>query len=164
MVDIHVITTGGTIDKIYFDRLSEFQVGEPQIGALLRQAHVGFRWTVTSLLRKDSLELTDQDRDAIAAAAGASEARCVLVTHGTDTMVDTARRLVGVAPEKTIVLTGSMQPATQRDSDAVFNIGFAVGVLRCREAGVWIAMNGAVFAPDGVRKNRDAQRFEALDR
>ena len=162
MIDVRILTTGGTIDKIYFDRLSDFRVGDPQIGELLTKANVTFSWTVTALLRKDSLDLTDEDRDQVSAAVAQCSERHVLVTHGTDTMVETARRLQAVAGERTVVLTGAMQPATQRDSDAVFNIGFAIGVLRCSAPGVYIAMNGQVLTPDGARKNRAQNRFEPL--
>ena len=162
MRDLHVVTTGGTIDKIYFDRLSEFEVGEPQVGALLAQANVTFSWTIDALLRKDSLELTEPDRDAIVAAVRRADADRILVTHGTDTMLETAERLRAVSG-KTIVLTGSMQPATLRDSDAVFNIGFALGVLRTAAPGVYVAMNGQLFEPGHARKNRSANRFEVSD-
>jgi L-asparaginase len=159
VTDLHVVTTGGTIDKIYFDRLSDFEVGAPQVGALLEQANVTFSWDITALLRKDSLELTDVDRDAIVEAVAACGADRVLVTHGTDTMLETAERLLAV-PDKTIVLTGAMQPATQRDSDAVFNIGFAIGVLRTAAPGVYVAINGQIFLPGLARKNRARNRFE----
>jgi len=159
VTDLHVVTTGGTIDKIYFDRLSEFEVGAPQVGTLLEQANVSFSWSITALLRKDSLDLTDADRAAIVAAVRDCDAERVLVTHGTDTMVDTARALMAVEG-KTVVLTGAMQPATQRDSDAVFNIGFAIGVLTTAAPGVYVAINGRVFAPDHARKNRALNRFE----
>lgn len=162
MTDVRVVTTGGTIDKIYFDRLSEFAVGDPQVERLLRQANVTFRWMVTPLMRKDSLELTDADREEIVAAVTACDEGQVLVTHGTDTMIETARALVDAELDKVVVLTGSMQPARQQDSDAVFNIGFAIGVMRASPPGVYIAMNGHCFTPDRVRKNRDANRFEPL--
>jgi L-asparaginase len=160
MADVRVVTTGGTIDKIYFDALSEFSVGEPQIGELLTEANVTFDWVVTPLLRKDSLELTDADRALVVDTVRGAEESQVLVTHGTDTMVDTARALEAAGLDKTIVLTGAMQPARQRGSDAVFNIGFAIGVLRSRGPGVYVAMNGHAFSPDEVRKNRAANRFE----
>ncbi|HSG91786.1 MAG TPA: asparaginase domain-containing protein [Pseudomonadales bacterium] len=162
MTDIRVITTGGTIDKIYFDRLSDFQVGDPQIGELLTEANVTFTWAVTALMRKDSLDLDDEDRERIVAAVRACEEQCILVTHGTDTMVATAQRLQAAELGRTIVLTGAMQPATQRDSDAVFNIGFAIGVLRSRAPGVYVAMNGQAFTPELARKNREQNRFEPL--
>lgn len=162
-VDIHVLTTGGTIDKIYFDALSDFQVGAPQIEVYLREANVSFSWRLTPLLRKDSLDLTAEDRTLILDAVRDSEARRILITHGTDTMLTTAGVIAAdaaVAAEKTVVLTGAMCPATQRGSDAVFNIGFAIAALRLLNAGVYVAMNGQVFSPGQARKNRDANRFE----
>ena len=160
--DVHIITTGGTIDKIYFDALSDFQVGDPQIGTFLDAANVSFSWNLTPLLKKDSLELTRADRDLIVEAVRGSPAEHILVTHGTDTMLETAACL-GSVPGKTIVLTGAMRPATQRSSDAEFNIGFALGVLRTLAAGVHVAMNGQVFAPGRARKNRAHNRFEFLE-
>ena len=159
---ISVLTTGGTIDKIYFDALSEFQVGEPQIGAFLREANVRFSFSVRSLLRKDSLDLTDADRDFISNEIERETTRKILITHGTDTMLATALALQARAIEKTVVLTGAMLPATQRGSDAVFNIGYAVGVLSVLPAGVYVAMNGQVFDPQYSRKNRANNCFEAV--
>lgn len=158
---IHIITTGGTIDKIYFDRLSEYQVGEPQIAAVLRQVHVAFDWTIESLLRKDSLELTDEDRRLIRSRVEASPHQRVLVTHGTDTMCETGRALAGLGG-RTIVLTGSLFPAMFRESDAVFNIGFALACVQTLPAGVYLAMNGRVFDPARTRKNRAANLFEEI--
>lgn len=157
---ISIFTAGGTIDKIYFDANSEFQVGQPQIGELLEEANVSFAYSIESLVRKDSLEMTDADRQIIRDAVEADPNDRVLITHGTDTMADTARWLVGV-PGKTVVLTGSMQPASLRNSDAIFNIGFAIAALQHLAAGVYIAINGQVFDPQHVHKNREQQRFEA---
>ena len=152
---LRIITTGGTIDKIYFDAKSSFQVGQPQIETLLREANVSFDYR----LRKDSLELTDTDRAQIAAAVAAAPEPRILITHGTDTMVATARTLLGI-PGKTIVLTGSMQPARLRDSDAVFNIGFAIAATALAPPGVHIAMNGVLFDPRHSHKNVAENRFE----
>jgi L-asparaginase len=154
-----IITTGGTIDKIYFDDRSDYQVGEPQIRQILHAMNVAFEFEVNALLRKDSLHLSDADRSRIRDAVLASDARHVLITHGTDTMVETAAVLRGI-PDRTIVLTGALNPARFRDSDAVFNIGCAVGAVQCLPPGVYIAMNGRVWDPARVRKNRDANRFE----
>lgn len=154
-----IITTGGTIDKIYFDDKSDYQVGEPQISQILHAMHVAFDFEVSALMRKDSLHITDSDRQLIRAAVAASDAPQVLITHGTDSMVDTARELMGLAG-KTIVLTGALNPARFRDSDAIFNIGCAVGAVQCLPAGVYIAMNGKVWNPEHVRKNRSENRFE----
>ena len=154
-----IITTGGTIDKIYFDDKSDYQVGEPQISQILHAMHVAFDFEVSALMRKDSLHITDSDRQLIRAAVAASDAPQVLITHGTDSMVDTARELMGLAG-KTIVLTGALNPARFRDSDAIFNIGCAVGAVQCLPAGVYVAMNGKVWNPEHVRKNRSENRFE----
>jgi L-asparaginase len=155
-----VVTTGGTIDKIYFDDKSDFQVGEPQIGRILEELGVAFRFTVIPILRKDSLHLDQADRELVRATIAAQDARHVLVTHGTDSMVETARVLASVAG-KTIVLTGALNPARFRGSDAEFNIGTAVGAVQSLRPGVYIAMNGRVWDPEKVRKNIDANRFEA---
>lgn len=159
---LHIITTGGTIDKIYFDDKSDYQVGEPQIAQTLRSFHVGFDFQVTALMRKDSLHLTDEDRQLIRATVEAGDARHVLITHGTDTMPETALALQGI-PGKTIVLTGALTPARFRDSDAVFNIGCAVGAAQALPEGTWIVMNGKAFSPGHVRKNRQENRFETVD-
>ena len=157
---IKVFTAGGTIDKIYFDANSEFKVGEPQITDLLREANVGFDYSIESLLQKDSLEMTDADRDSIRLAVEQSDCERILITHGTDTMAETSRVLLGVEG-KTVVLTGSMQPARLRVSDAIFNIGYAIAALQHLEHGVYIAINGRVFDPRHVHKNWEQQRFEA---
>jgi L-asparaginase len=156
-----IITTGGTIDKIYFDDKSDYQIGEPQISQILHAMHVAFDFEVTALMRKDSLHIGEQERRLIHAAAAASDASHILITHGTDTMVDTAAVLSDL-DSKTIVLTGALNPARFRDSDAIFNIGCAVGAVQCLPAGVYIAMNGKVWNPQHVRKNRRENRFEPL--
>lgn len=159
---LQVITTGGTIDKIYYDEKSDYQIGEPEIARILTDMKVAFRWQVQPLLRKDSLQLDDDDRELIRRAIEASDARHILITHGTDTMTETARVLEGITG-KVIVLTGALNPARFIGSDAVFNIGCAVGAVQAMEPGVWIAMNGRVWDPRKVRKNREANRFEAVD-
>jgi len=160
MKKLLIITTGGTIDKIYFDDMSDYQIGEPMIGQILEQLQVGFEFDVKALLRKDSLHVTDDDRLLIKAEIAASDASHVLITHGTDSMVKTALVLADV-PDKTMVLTGALNPARFRDSDAVFNIGCAVGALHAMPPGAWIAMNGCVWDPKTVQKNRAKNRFES---
>ena len=155
-----IITTGGTIDKIYFDDKSDYQVGEPQISQILHAMHVAFEFEVSALMRKDSLHISDDDRKLIRAAIAGSDVSHVLITHGTDTMVETAVELQGLAG-KTIVLTGALNPARFRDSDAIFNIGCAVGAVQALPPGVYIAMNGKVWDPEHVRKNRSQNRFES---
>jgi len=160
MDQLTIVTTGGTIDKIYFDDKSDYQIGAPQIGDILQALGVAFRFLVIPLLRKDSLHVTDDDRDLVRRTIAAQESRHILVTHGTDTMVETARVLTGI-PGKVIVLTGALNPARFMGSDAVFNIGCAVGAVQSLPEGVYIAMNGRVWDPAKVRKNRDANRFES---
>lgn len=158
---LRIVTTGGTIDKLYFDAKSEYQVGEPQIAGILRDVGVAFDYEVTALMRKDSLEMEEADRRHIRDAVTAAAESRVLITHGTDTMLDTARALEDVAG-KTIVLTGALNPARFQDSDAMFNIGCAVAAAQVCPPGVYIAMNGRVWRPSEVRKNVDANRFEAV--
>ena len=162
MQHLTIVTTGGTIDKIYFDDKSQFQIGAPQIGEILEALGVAFTFEVVSVMRKDSLHMDDTDRAEIRAAIERQPHRHVLVTHGTDTMVETARALQGVAG-KVIVLTGALNPALFKGSDAVFNIGCAVGGVQSLPDGVYIAMNGRVWDPMRVRKNVDANRFEEAD-
>lgn len=156
---ITLFTTGGTIDKNYFDALSDYQVVESIIPARLAPFNLAYDIEVVPLLKKDSLEITAQDRELIRQSIASSSANKCLVTHGSDTMVDTAKALQGIEG-KTIVLTGAMMPSRFHDSDALFNIGVAIGALQSLENGVYVAMSGAVFSPDEVIKNRAAQRFE----
>jgi len=138
-VKVNILTTGGTIDKIYFDALSDYQIGEPVIGGLLSRIGVGFEFKVSSLMRKDSLELSDADRQLITDAVKKAD-----------------------SDYKHVVLTGALQPAAFRETDAVFNIGCALGALQTVDSGVYVAMNGQIFDVMNVRKNRDANRFEVL--
>ncbi|MBN2105026.1 asparaginase [bacterium] len=158
---IKILTCGGTIDKIYFDAKSEFQVGEPQVGAFLKEAQAGFDFNVHKMIQKDSLDMNDEDRDRIRRAVETAEEDKILITHGTDTMVETAKALKGI-PEKTIVLTGALAPARFRETDAIFNIGCAVIAVQCLAEGVYIVMNGRVFLPDRVKKNTKKNCFEDI--
>ena len=160
MQHLTIVTTGGTIDKIYFDDKSQFQIGDPQIGEILTTLGVAFTFEVIPAMRKDSLHMDDQDRALIREAIERQPHRHVLVTHGTDTMVETARALRGVEG-KVVVLTGALNPALFRGSDAVFNIGCAVGAVQSLPDGIYIAMNGRIWDPRKVRKNVAANKFEA---
>ena len=156
-----IVTTGGTIDKIYFDDKSDFQIGAPQIGDILKQLGAAFEFEVIPILRKDSLHITDEDRELIRRTIEQQPHRHVLVTHGTDTMVETAHELLALKG-KVIVLTGALNPARFQNSDAVFNIGCAIGAVQVLPPGAYITMSGRVWDPAKVRKNRDANRFEPL--
>ncbi len=156
---IRFITTGGTIDKIYFDALSKFEVGDSQIKQILTDGRVEFDFEVVPLLQKDSLEMTAEDRQILRDRIGSDDAAYFVVTHGTDTMPETAETLMGIE-DKTIVLTGALSPARFRTTDAVFNIGMAVAAVQSAPPGVYIAMSGQIFEAGSVRKNREANRFE----
>lgn len=158
---IKFVTTGGTIDKIYFDAISQFEVGESPISNILNEGLVSFDYDVVSMFQKDSLEITDEDRLTLRDYIENDDAGVYVITHGTDTMVDTAKVLSSVAG-KTIVLTGSLSPARFRTTDAVFNIGMAVGAVQSLQPGIYIAMNGQVFAEGEVVKNRSENRFDRI--
>lgn len=156
-----ILTTGGTIDKVYFDSASEFEVGDPTVPHIFEDVGADIDYELISLFRKDSLELSDNDRAKIRQTCEESGHRQILITHGTDTMAQTAEELQGL-PGKIIVLTGAMAPARFRITDAIFNVGAAVGALQSLTEGVYLAMNGRIFRAGTVRKNREAGRFEKL--
>ncbi len=159
-MDLKILCTGGTFDKIYYDALSDYQIGEPQVEWILQQAGVNFSYQIESILKKDSLEITDEDRAEIVAKVKQQSCKHIVITHGTDTMVETAQALK-VITDKTVVLVGAMQPARFRDSDAIYNVGFATSAASTLSPGIYIAMNGQLFDADEVKKNRDAGRFES---
>lgn len=159
-MDIKIFTTGGTIDKVYFDAKSEYEVGEPQIAYILREANFTPSYQVEHLFRKDSLELTDEDRALVADRVRNEPCRRIVITHGTDTMVQTAQAFQGLTG-KTVVFVGSLSPALFKVSDAEFNIGFAMAAVQTLPEGIYIAMNGRIFDPQHVQKNRNLNRFEA---
>ncbi|MGH2570170.1 MAG: asparaginase domain-containing protein [bacterium] len=159
---IQILTTGGTIDKVYFDAKSQYEVGQSVIREIFQESNVTLDYVVRELLHKDSLDLTDDDRASIRRAVEESPVDRVVVTHGTDTMIETARALQGVRG-KVVVLTGSLSPARFKNSDAVFNVAAAVAAVQCLPPGVYLAMNGRIFTPDNVRKNREENRFEEIE-
>ena len=156
---IRFITTGGTIDKIYFDAISQFEVGDSPISNILTEGLVSFDYDVVSMFQKDSLEITDEDRQALKEFIEKDDADSYVITHGTDSMADTAAVLRAI-PGKTMVLTGSLSPARFKTTDAVFNIGMAVAAVQSVQPGVYMAMNGQVFAEGEAVKNRAENRFE----
>ncbi len=158
---IRFITTGGTIDKIYFDALSQFEVGDSLLKHILTDGLVEFDYDIVPILQKDSLEMTDEDRQTLYDVIAKDDSKHFIITHGTDTMPETADKLADLSG-KTIVLTGALTPARFRTTDAVFNVGMAVAAVQACEPGVYIAMNGQVFPAGEVRKNRKENRFERL--
>lgn len=164
MIAIRFLCTGGTIDKVYFDANSKYEVGSPAVKWVLAELQTNIQVGVTSVMAKDSLEMTDQDRAVLVDAAQQCEESLIVVTHGTDTMADTARYLANAKTlkAKTIVLTGALAPAIFKRSDAEFNLGTAIAAVQCCSPGVYIAMNGQIFEAGSVRKNLERNRFEAL--
>jgi L-asparaginase len=157
---IKFFAAGGTIDKVYFDAKSAYQVGAPQVEVILSDNNVAFEYEIVSALRKDSLEMNDDDRLAIRKLIEADECDHIVITHGTDTMVDTGKALLGI-PNKVIVMTGAMEPARSRYTDATFNVGCAVAAVQLLGPGVYIAMNGRIYSATNVRKNYEKRIFES---
>jgi L-asparaginase len=159
---ILVLTTGGTIDKNYFDALSEYQIVDSGIPALLKEARVALSFRVVEVMHKDSLELTDADRALIASTAREAPESRIVVTHGTDTMTATAKVLASEVAGKAICLTGALSPARFAETDAPFNLGMAFATVQTAAPGVYIAMSGEVFDALKVRKDREAGKFVSI--
>jgi L-asparaginase len=156
---LRVICTGGTLDKQYEPLTGELVFGQSGVPALLGTARI--ETPVTELLQIDSLDMTDEHRQQVLTCCSEVSERQLVITHGTDTMVDTAQVLAAADLGKTIVLTGAMVPACVTGSDAAFNLGFAIAAARLAKPGVWVAMNATVFAWDQVRKDRQHGLFVA---
>ena len=158
---ILVLTTGGTIDKIYFDALSDYKVGESVVAKLLEIGGVKRPFRVEEVTRKDSLELDDVDRALIRERVISAPENHIVITHGTDTMTKTAKMLKGVAG-KTMILVGALAPARFGESDASFNLGMAFATAQVADPGVYITMSGSVFRADQVVKDRSRGAFVPL--
>ncbi len=158
---IKIFTVGGTIDKIYFDQKNVYQVGDPKIVEVLQEANVTLDFETESIMQKDSLDMTEKDRRLVFEKVARDPHELIVISHGTDTMVETANTLSAI-PNKTIVLTGSMQPAHFKNSDAVFNIGCAIAAVQALPHGVYITMNGQIFNHEKTRKNADMNCFEKI--
>ena len=155
---IKFFTTGGTIDKIYFDNLSKYKVGEPKVDNILKDARINFDYEIEPLFRKDSLDITDEDRITILNAIKNEKNRLIIITHGTDTMINTASVLKEIK-NKVIVLTGAMEPAEFKSSDAFFNLGGATAAVQVLENGIYICINGRVYNTEKIQRNRDLLQF-----
>ena len=157
---MQIFVTGGTIDKVYNPANGELQLNESQIPAMLERARInGVVIELKTLMLKDSLDMGEADREVIANACQQITEKQILITHGTDTMVDTAQRLAQLASKQTIVLLGAMIPYRVDHSDALFNLGAAMAAVQCLPAGVYLAMNGRVFPWNDVQKDRVAAVF-----
>jgi L-asparaginase len=162
MVTIKIFTAGGTIDKVYFDAKSTYEVGPPNITKVLSGLNLNIKYSISSLLQKDSLEMDKSDRELIFKTVRSIDEKRIIITHGTDTMVATAK-LLSKIKNKTIVLTGALEPALFKTSDAIFNIGCAVAAVQTLPPNVYIAMNGQIFNYDNVKKDVANNRFVMIN-
>lgn len=158
---ITILATGGTIDKFY-SVAGTLDIGKPAARDVLSRVLTDIRFDIRALIGKDSLDMTDEDRAELVAALNAVEHDQVLITHGTDTMSESARYIAEHAElgSKVVVLTGAMQPAVMAHSDAGFNLGAAISALNLLEPGVYISMSGRIFPAHTVRKDRARGIFE----
>lgn len=158
---LRLLVTGGTFDKHYDELTGSLAFGETNVPAVLARGRCRLPLEVEVLMLKDSLDLTDADRQQLVAAARDCAERHLVITHGTDTMVESARVLAAAALGKTVVLTGAMIPFAFGSSDGLFNLGSALSFAQALPAGVYVAMNGRCFPWDNVRKNRELGVFES---
>ena len=154
------IQTGGTIDKEYPKSTKgyAFEIGEPAVLRILAKVNPAFSYQLISILRKDSMEITDDDRAKIFQVCRKVTSDKIVITHGTDTMIKTAKKLSTIS-KKTIVITGAMRPEKFSDSDAMFNVGSAVTAVESLPRGVYICMHGRVYSWDRVKRNMKTGQF-----
>jgi len=159
---IRIFVTGGTFDKTYDEIHGRLVFGDTQVGEMLQLGRSRVDVSVRTLMMVDSLDMTDADREIIARSCAQCEESRIVITHGTDTMVDTARAIAAIVRGKTIVLTGAMVPYAFGSSDGLFNLGSALSFAQVLPPGVYVAMNGQHFHWDRVRKDRATGVFESL--
>ena len=159
---IRIFVTGGTFDKTYDEIRGVLAFGDTHLQEMLRLGRSKVDVAVRTLMMIDSLEMTDADRELIVRNCLQCPESQIVITHGTDTMVETARAIAGGVRQKTVVLTGAMIPYAFGSSDGLFNLGSALSLAQILPHGVYIAMNGQHFAWDKVRKNRETGVFEAI--
>ena len=162
-MSIRIFVTGGTFDKKYNELNGSLSFEDTHLPEMLRLGRSRVDVSVRTLMMIDSLEMSDADRDLIVRNCVQCTESCIVITHGTDTMVETARALAAAQLEgKTIVLTGAMVPYAFGSSDGLFNLGSALSFVQVLPPGVYVAMNGKHFRWDAVRKNRASGFFEAV--
>ena len=162
-MDIRILVTGGTFDKEYDERNGSLYFKDTHVSEMLKLGRCRIDVQVRTVMMIDSLDMTEADRALIVNHCREAPESRILVTHGTDTMVETARALAlanGADNGKTIVLTGAMVPYAFGSSDGLFNLGSALSFAQVLPAGVYVAMNGRYFSWEGVRKNRETGVFE----
>ena len=160
---IRIFVTGGTFDKTYDEIRGRLSFTDTHLPEMLRLGRCHVEVAVTTLMMIDSLDMTDGDRAMIVESCARAAEQAIVVTHGTDTMVETAAALAAGCSGKTIVLTGAMVPYAFGSSDGLFNLGSALSFAQVLPTGVYIAMNGRHFRWNEVRKNRDAGIFESIE-
>lgn len=160
---IRIIITGGTFDKQYDELRGELTFRTSHLPEILERVRLSVPVELEINQLVDSLEMSERDRESIADSCAASAERGIVITHGTDTMCETAATIGPRALDRVVVLTGAMVPYAFTGSDAVFNLGCAIAAVQTLPTGVYIAMNGRVFTWDNVRKNRERGVFERLD-
>ena len=161
-MSVRIFITGGTFDKTYNELTGKLYFKDSHLPEMLELGRCLVPVEIRTLMMIDSLEMEDMDRDLIARHCMEADEDKIIITHGTDTMVETAHALAVGVTDKTVVLTGAMIPYEIANSDALFNLGFACGVAQILTPGVYVAMNGKVFPWDDVQKNRAAGVFQSL--
>ena len=158
---IKIYSCGGTFEKVYDPLTGELIFKNSCLAELIDRSRVTQETTTETILLKDSLDMTDKDRELILSKINLETLKQIILIHGTDTMIETAKFLMSRAdPSKTIVITGAMVPYSLKNSDAFFNLGSAFMSLRSLRTGVWIVMNGRCFAPNEVIKNKNLGIFQ----
>jgi len=159
---IRILITGGTIDKEYDPLSGELIFSKSHLSNMLNQVRCKIRFVLEEVMLKDSLQMTTEDREEVLKKCVSCEENKIIVTHGTDTMVETARVLGTHVKGKTVVLIGAMIPYAFGASDALFNLGCAFSAVQALQQGVYITMNGKIFHWDNIRKNKQSGEFEEL--
>ncbi len=161
--EIRILATGGTFDKEYNELDGSLYFEDTHLFEMLKKGRSTLRINIRTLMMVDSLDMTKSDREVILHSCLRSDVDKIIITHGTDTMIDTAKLLAAQVRDKTVVLTGALIPYAFGTSDGFFNLGNAIGFVQILQPGIYICMNGRVFTPDNVRKNYDTGFFESLD-
>ena len=159
---IRILVTGGTFDKEYNELNGQLYFKDTHLGEMLRLGRSRVEVVIQTIMMIDSLDMSDSDRALIVENCRRAPEDRIVITHGTDTMTETAAAVAAAASGKTIVLTGAMVPYAFGSSDGLFNLGSALSFVQVLPAGVYIAMNGKCFPWDRVRKNRERGEFEEV--
>ena len=159
-MSIRILVTGGTFDKEYNERSGQLYFKDTHVAEMLRLGRSRVDVTILTVMMTDSLDMTDAERAVIVQNCLQSPEERIVITHGTDTMVQTAAAIASAVTSKTVVLTGAMIPYAFGSSDGIFNLGSALSFVQVLPHGVYIAMNGKYFPWDRVRKNRNRGEFE----